>query len=138
MDPIEERVRFVELIPRHLPARRGRVVAGELHPIAVCSDSGLAAVDRVMASENAQASAVATPEQREVLRETAHRFYAYRDQSGSPLQDTYSRACESAAVSLGRWRFSLGLTIYSAIMWRRKQHIIGRVEPGQPGHDKLI
>jgi hypothetical protein len=46
-----------------------------------------------------------------------------------------SRACESAAVSLARWPFSLGLTIYSAIMWRRSQHIIGRVEPGQPGHD---
>ena len=47
--------------------------------IAVCSDSGLAGLDRAMASEYAHASAVATPEQREVLRETAHRFYAFRE-----------------------------------------------------------
>ena len=45
----------------------------------MCGDSGLAGLDRAMASEYGQAFNVATPEQREVLRETAHRFYAYRD-----------------------------------------------------------
>ena len=47
--------------------------------VAVCGDTGLAALDRAMTTEYGQAFAVATPEQREILRETAHRFYAYRD-----------------------------------------------------------
>lgn len=47
--------------------------------IAVCGDPGLAALDRNMAAQYGQAVAVATPEQRDALRETARRFYAYRD-----------------------------------------------------------
>lgn len=47
--------------------------------IAICEDSGLAGLDRGMANEYGHAFAVATPEQREILRQTAHRFYAYRD-----------------------------------------------------------
>ena len=47
--------------------------------LAVCSDPGLAALDRAMTTEYGRASAVATPQQREILRQTAHRFYAYRD-----------------------------------------------------------
>src|SRR5947209_2068424 len=44
--------------------------------VAVCSDPGLAALDRNMATEYGQAYAVALPEQRDQLRQTAHRFYA--------------------------------------------------------------
>jgi hypothetical protein len=42
-------------------------------------DAGLVALDRAMTVEYARASAVATPEQRELLRQTAIPFYAYRD-----------------------------------------------------------
>jgi uncharacterized protein YecT (DUF1311 family) len=47
--------------------------------IAVCSDSGLSALDVNMATQYGRASAAASPEQRDILRETARRFYAYRD-----------------------------------------------------------
>lgn len=47
--------------------------------VAVCADPGLAALDRNMASQYGRAFAVAAPEQRVLLRDTARRFYAYRD-----------------------------------------------------------
>ena len=75
--------------------------------IAVCSDSGLAAVDRAMASEYAQASAVATPEQRNVLRETAHRFYAFRDRCPDRqcIAAAYAgRVREIRDIIEGRWQ----------------------------------
>jgi hypothetical protein len=74
--------------------------------IAVCGDSGLAAADRAMATEYAQASAVATPEQREVLRETAHRFYAYRDRCPDRqcIVSAYAgRVREIRDIIEGRW-----------------------------------
>jgi hypothetical protein len=46
---------------------------------AVCNDSGLAQLDRNMAAEYGRAYSVASPGQRELLRQTARRFYAYRD-----------------------------------------------------------
>ncbi|MFL6722417.1 MAG: lysozyme inhibitor LprI family protein [Sphingomonas sp.] len=62
----------------------------------VCADSGLAAADRSMAVEYSRAFAVASPDQRDLLRETAHRFYAYRDRCPD-------RACIAAAYA-GRVR----------------------------------
>jgi hypothetical protein len=42
-------------------------------------DAAIAALERDMTAEYGQATAVATPEQRELLRQTAQRFSAYRD-----------------------------------------------------------
>jgi hypothetical protein len=74
--------------------------------IAVCNDSGLAVLDRAMASEYAQASAVATPEQREVLSQTAHRFYAFRDRCPDRqcIAAAYTgRVREIRDIIEGRW-----------------------------------
>lgn len=74
---------------------------------AVCNDSGLAALDRNMAAEYAQAVAVSSPEQRDLLRETAHRFYAFRDrcQSRGCIADAYSgRIREIRDIVQGRWQ----------------------------------
>lgn len=75
--------------------------------IAVCGDSGLAGLDRAMATEYARASAVATPEQREVLRETGHRFYAYRDRCPDRqcIAAAYAgRVREIRDIIEGRWQ----------------------------------
>jgi hypothetical protein len=75
--------------------------------IAVCQDSGLAGLDRAMASEYGQASAVATPEQREILRQTAHRFYAYRDRCPDRqcIAAAYAgRVREIRDIIEGRWQ----------------------------------
>jgi hypothetical protein len=75
--------------------------------IAVCGDAGLAALDRGMTTEYSQASAVATPEQRNVLRETAHRFYAYRDRCPDRqcIAAAYSgRIREIRDIIEGRWQ----------------------------------
>lgn len=69
---------------------RGR---GEL---AVCSNAGLAALDRNMAMQYSQAMAVATPEQRALLRRTRGRFLAYRDRCPN-------RSCIGSAY-VGRMR----------------------------------
>lgn len=63
---------------------------------AVCGNAGLSALDRNMANEYGHAFAVATPEQRALLRDTAHRFYAYRDRCPD-------RQCVAAAYT-GRIR----------------------------------
>lgn len=47
--------------------------------VAVCGDAGLAALDAAMTTEYGRAFTVATAEERELLRQTARRFYAYRD-----------------------------------------------------------
>ena len=47
--------------------------------LAVCADSGLGALDRNMATQYRRALAAATPEQKVLLRNTAARFYLYRD-----------------------------------------------------------
>jgi len=75
--------------------------------IAVCGDAGLAALDRGMTTEYSQASAVATPEQRDVLRETAHRFYAYRDRCSDRqcIAAAYAgRIREIRDIIEGRWQ----------------------------------
>jgi hypothetical protein len=75
--------------------------------VAVCSDSGLAALDRNMASQYRGAFAAAEPEQQELLRDTARRFYAYRDRcpDAKCIGDAYvGRMREIRDIMEGRWR----------------------------------
>lgn len=58
--------------------------------IAVCSDSGLSALDVNMATQYRRAFASASPAERQLLRSTANRFYAYRDHC-------FDRQCIGAA-----------------------------------------
>jgi uncharacterized protein len=74
--------------------------------VAVCSDQGLAAIDRNMATEYARAFAVASPDQRPLLRDTARKFYAYRDRCSSRqcIADAYAgRIREIRDIIEGRW-----------------------------------
>lgn len=64
--------------------------------IAVCSDAGLAALDRTMAAQYSRSLAIASPAQRELLRQTRDRFLAYRDRCPN-------RACIGDAYT-GRMR----------------------------------
>ena len=75
--------------------------------IIICSDSGLAALDRNMASQYRGAFAAANPEQQELLRGTARRFYAYRDRcpDAKCIGDAYlGRMREIRDIMEGRWR----------------------------------
>ncbi len=75
--------------------------------IAVCGDPGLAAADRQMATEYARAVSVATPEQREQLRQSAQRFYAYRDRcpTNACIGEGYNgRLREITDIVEGRWQ----------------------------------
>lgn len=74
---------------------------------AVCGDAGLAALDRNMSTEYARAVAVATTEQRALLRQTAQRFYAYRDHCPDRqcIASAYSgRVREIRDIIEGRWQ----------------------------------
>ena len=75
--------------------------------IAVCSSSGLAALDRQMAAQYARSMAAASPEQRRLLQRTRDRFLAYRDRcpSNSCISDAYNgRMREISDIMAGRWR----------------------------------
>lgn len=75
--------------------------------VAVCSDAGLATLDRTMAAQYARAVAQASPDQREILRDTAHRFYAYRDRcpNNACIGDAYvGRMREMRDIMEGRWQ----------------------------------
>ena len=75
--------------------------------IAICNDAGLAALDRRMAVEYSRAAAVAAPDQRAVLRDTAHRFYAYRDRcpNSQCIAAAYSdRMREIRDIMEGSWQ----------------------------------
>lgn len=75
--------------------------------MAVCSDAGLATLDRNMAAQYARAVSLASPEQRDFLRQTAHRFYAYRDRcpDNACIGDAYvGRMREIRDIMEGRWR----------------------------------
>jgi hypothetical protein len=75
--------------------------------IAVCGDSALAALDRDMSTEYGRAFGVATPEQRDQLRQTARRFYAYRDRCPDRqcMAAAYAgRVREIRDIIQGRWQ----------------------------------
>ena len=75
--------------------------------IAVCSDSGLATLDRNMAAEYGRAVAEASPDERELLRDTARRFYAYRDHcpDNRCVAGAYAgRMREIRDIMEGRWQ----------------------------------
>lgn len=75
--------------------------------IAVCGDAGLAALDRQMAAQYSRAFDAASPAEREILRETAHRFYGFRDRcsTNACIGDAYTgRMREISDIMQGRWR----------------------------------
>jgi uncharacterized protein len=60
-----------------------------------------------MAAQYARAVAQASPEQRDILRDTAHRFYAYRDRcpNNACIGDAYvGRIREIRDIMEGRWQ----------------------------------
>jgi hypothetical protein len=74
--------------------------------IAVCSDSGLSALDVNMTREYRRALAAAPPAQAELLRGTARRFYIYRDRCPNRqcIADAYvGRMREIRDIVEGRW-----------------------------------
>ena len=75
--------------------------------LAVCNEAGLAALDRQMAAQYSRAFAAASPEQREILRRSAQRFYAYRDRCPNTacMGDAYTgRMSEIRDIMEGRWQ----------------------------------
>ena len=74
---------------------------------AVCADAGLAELDRSMSVEYRRAYAVADPDQQQALRQSAHRFYAYRDRcpDRSCIAHAYAdRVREIRDIIQGRWQ----------------------------------
>ena len=95
--------------PRPLSARPSFNCANARRPgeNAVCGNAGLAALDRQMAAEYGRAFSVASPEQRAILRSTAHRFYDYRDRcsSNACIGDAYTgRLREIRDIMAGTWQ----------------------------------
>jgi hypothetical protein len=75
--------------------------------IAVCSDAGLAALDRNMAAQYGRAMNGASPQQAALLRRTRDRFLAYRDRctSNACVGDAYvGRMREIRDIAEGRWQ----------------------------------
>ena len=75
--------------------------------IAVCTDPGLASLDRQMAAQFGRAIAQGTGAQRELLESTRIRFLRYRDacRSSSCIARTYrTRMREIADIVAGRWK----------------------------------
>jgi len=74
--------------------------------IAVCKDSGLAALDRQMAGQFNSAMSRANSEQRALLQRTRNSFLSYRDRCGSDscIAETYrGRIREISDIMAGRW-----------------------------------
>ena len=75
--------------------------------IAVCSDSGLASLDRQMASRFNRAVSEANPEERALLQRTRNRFLSYRDscRTDACIADSYrGRIREIGDIMAGRWQ----------------------------------
>jgi len=111
----DENVAAVEsanVVPGPAPGPPGRpsfdcARAGTRGEIAVCGDSGLAALDRNLSTEYRRALATASPPQRQLLQTTRDRFLAYRD--GCPdrtcIANAYlGRMNEIRDIMEGRWR----------------------------------
>lgn len=74
---------------------------------AVCSDSGLAALDLNMSTQYRRALSFASPEQRRLLQSTRDRFLAYRDRCPNQrcMADAYvGRMREIRDIMEGRWQ----------------------------------
>ena len=74
--------------------------------IAVCSDTGLSALDLNMATQYRRAMAAASPEQEALLRQTRDRFLGYRDRcpDNRCIGDAYvGRMREIRDIMEGRW-----------------------------------
>jgi hypothetical protein len=75
--------------------------------LAVCSDAGLASLDRQMASQFTSAMGRADADERALLQRTRSRFLSYRDscRSDSCIADAYrGRIREIQDIMAGRWR----------------------------------
>jgi hypothetical protein len=75
--------------------------------LAVCGNSGLAALDRNMAAQYGQAIDGASPEQKALLRRTRDRFLAYRDRcpNRACIGEAYvGRMREIRDIMEGRWQ----------------------------------
>ena len=73
----------------------------------LCGDPGLASLDRGLASENARALGVASPDQRDLLRSTERRFDTFRDRCSDRkcIADSYAgRIREIRDIIEGRWQ----------------------------------
>lgn len=75
--------------------------------VAVCSDPGLAALDRQMASDFNRAMSIGDDRQKRLLQKTRTRFLNYRNRcvTDQCIQETYeSRIREIGDIMTGRWR----------------------------------
>jgi uncharacterized protein len=73
----------------------------------ICSNAGLAALDRNMAVQYASAMSTASPQQKDLLKRTRDRFMAYRDRcpNRSCIGDAYvGRMREIRDIMEGRWQ----------------------------------
>jgi len=74
---------------------------------AVCGDFALAALDRQMAAQYAQAMAALPPDRQALLRQTRDRFLGYRDRCATSqcIADAYNgRIREISDIVAGRWQ----------------------------------
>ena len=74
--------------------------------IAICSDAGLATLDRQMAAQFNRAIGVSSEEQRALLQRTRNRFLSYRDscRTNGCIADAYrGRMREISDIMSGRW-----------------------------------
>lgn len=74
---------------------------------AVCADSGLSALDLNMATQYSRALSGASPDERDLLRDTARRFYAFRDRCPDRqcIANAYiGRMREIRDIMEGRWQ----------------------------------
>ena len=75
--------------------------------IAMCKDPALLALDRELAVQYARALALASPDQRALLRDTARRFYDFRDRcsTSSCISNAYAgRMREIRDILQDRWQ----------------------------------
>lgn len=75
--------------------------------IAMCKDPALLTLDQEMAAQYSRAFTLASPDQRALLRDTARRFYDYRDRcsTSSCISNAYAgRMREIRDIMQDRWR----------------------------------